>query len=276
MQGTSVVTTAALLTAMERIEEELSSQRIVIFGAGTAGVGIADSVVDAMIRQGVSRKTAIEKIWLIDRNGLLAKETPDLLSFQMPYARETGNGMSLESLVEKIQPTVLIGCSAVGGAFTEKIVRKMASYTKRPIIFPLSNPTAQSEAVPDQLMRWTDNRALIATGSPFGGYAQCNNAFSFPGVGLGLIAAKARRLTDNMLWAACLALSHYTPKGTSGPLLPPLAEARQVAYQVALAIVDSARQEGVAQIPDNVTGAAAIQEVMWEPYYRPFKAKQDI
>ncbi len=273
MQGTSVVTTSALLTAMERVGTELLSQRIVIFGAGTAGVGIADNIVEAMVHQGADRKHAEQKIWLIDRLGLLTKDTPDLLPFQLPYAHDTGRGMSLEQVVLEVKPTVLIGCSAVGGAFTEQIVRKMASYTSRPIIFPLSNPTAQSEAIPAQLLAWTENRALIATGSPFEGVAQCNNAFSFPGVGLGLIAARARYLTDNMLWSACLALSGCTPKGANGPLLPPLSEAREVAYRVALAIIESARKEGIAGIKDNISAEEAIKNVLWEPYYRPIRAK---
>jgi len=276
LQGTSVVATSALLTAMERVNEKLSSQRVVIFGAGTAGVGIADNIVAAMVREGISKKSAEQKIWLIDRSGLLTQDMPDLLPFQLPYARKVGRGMSLKEVVSEVKPTILIGCSAVGGAFTKQIVSTMAAYTPRPIILPLSNPTEQSEATPSQLLLWTKNKALIATGSPFEGIAQCNNAFSFPGVGLGLIAAGARYLTDNMLWSACLALSRCTPKGAHGPLLPPLSEAKKVAYQVALTIVESARREGVARIQDDIPAEVAIKNILWESYYRPVRAKNGL
>lgn len=274
MQGTAVVAVSALLTAMQRIQSKLSEQRIVIFGAGTAGVGIADRIVDTLVREGISIDAARAQICLIDREGLLTRETPGLLSFQLPFAREKGRGWSLEKVVEELKPTILIGCSAVGGVFTENIVRRMAAYTPRPIIFPLSNPSAQSEATPTDLLKWTNNKALIATGSPFAEeIAQCNNVFSFPGVGLGLIAARARHLSDSMLWAACQTLSRAAPVGENGSLLPSLNEARTVARQIALAIVVAAREEGVAQLDPSISAEAAIAAVAWEPYYRPIRGR---
>lgn len=274
MQGTSVVAVSALLTAMDRVQQQLTDQRIVIFGAGTAGVGIADRIVDSMVRQGISESIARSQIWLIDRDGLLVKESPGLMPFQLPYIRAEKRGLSLAEVVQKVKPSVLIGCSAVGGAFTEDIVREMALHTKRPIIFPLSNPTEQSEATPQDLLKWTNGQALIATGSPFGDTcAQCNNAFSFPGVGLGLIASRARSLTDGMLWAACEALSRAAPVGASAPLLPSLSEARAVAVKIAIAVIDKAREEGQARIDSSTSAEEAVKKTLWEPYYREIRPR---
>lgn len=275
MQGTAVVAVSALFTALKRLDTRLADQKIVILGAGTAGVGIADRIVDSLMREGMSEKDAQRRIWLIDKAGSLSVNMTDLLPFQRPYAREEG-GLLLERVVDTIQPTVLIGCSAMGGAFTESIVRSMAAGTAYPIIFPLSNPTEQAEATPMQLLAWTNGKALIATGSPFGGeVAQCNNAFSFPGIGLGLIASRAKRLTDNMLWEACQALSNAAPfDGPHVPLLPPLKEARAVAIKIAIAIVEAARKENIAQIDPTLSSEDAVKSMMWEPYYRPIRPKK--
>ncbi len=274
MQGTSIVAVSAVLTAMVRLQQKLAFQRIVIFGAGTAGVGIADRLVDSLKHQGVPEDAAIAQIWLIDRDGLLVRDMPNLMPFQLPYAREEKPGLSLAAVVKKIKPTILIGCSAVGGAFTEEIVREMALHTPRPVIFPLSNPTEQSEATPADLLKWTAGKALIATGSPFGDTcAQCNNAFSFPGVGLGLIASRAKCLTDNMLWVACEALSRAAPVGADAPLLPHLSEARSVAIKIAIAVVDKAREEGLARLDSDITSEEAVKKTLWEPYYREIRPR---
>ncbi len=274
MQGTSIVAVSAVLTAMVRLQQKLAFQRIVVFGAGTAGVGIADRLVDSLKHQGVPEDAAIAQIWLIDRDGLLVRDMPNLMPFQLPYAREEKPGLSLAAVVKKIKPTILIGCSAVGGAFTEEIVREMALHTPRPVIFPLSNPTEQSEATPADLLKWTAGKALIATGSPFGDTcAQCNNAFSFPGVGLGLIASRAKCLTDNMLWVACEALSRAAPVGADAPLLPHLSEARSVAIKIAIAVVDKAREEGLARLDSNITSEEAVKKILWEPYYREIRLR---
>lgn len=278
LQGTAVVALSALLTAVKQLKAEFSQQRIVIFGAGTAGVGIADRIVDGMMREGLSEMDARKRIWLIDRAGLLSRDMQDLLPFQLPYAREETGGHLLDQVVREVKPTILIGCSAMGGAFTEDIIKTMAVNCQNPIIFPLSNPNEQSEATPSDLLKWTNNRALIATGSPFGeNCAQCNNAFSFPGVGLGLIASKAKKLTDTMLWEACQALSRYAASnshGTHPPLLPPLREARQVAEKIAVAIVEAARAEDLAQIAPDISAIDAVKNILWEPYYRPIRPKQ--
>ncbi len=275
MQGTSVAAVAAVLTAMDKLQQKLADQRIVIFGAGTAGVGIADRLVDSLKREGVLEDAAIAQIWLIDREGLLVRNMPNLMPFQLPYVREEKLGLSLEAVVKKIKPTILIGCSAVGGAFTEEIVREMVLHTPRPVIFPLSNPTEQSEATPADLLKWTAGKALIATGSPFGDVcAQCNNAFSFPGIGLGLIASRAKSLTDSILWTACKTLSSAAPVGIDAPLLPHLSEARSVAIKIAIAVVDKAREEGLARLDSNITSEDAVKKTLWEPYYRTIRPRR--
>ncbi len=274
VQGTSVAAVSAVLTAMDRVQQTLTEQRIVIFGAGTAGIGIADRLVDTLVYQGVPKEVAIAKIWLIDREGLLVHKMPNLMPFQLPYARQEKLGLSLMEVIKQVKPTILIGCSAVGGAFTEEIIREMAFHTSRPIILPLSNPTEQSEATPEDLLKWTASRALIATGSPFGDVcAQCNNAFSFPGIGLGLIASRAERLTDNMLWAACKALSRAAPVGANAPLLPHLSEAKSVAIKIAIAVVNQAREEGLASLDSDISTEEAVRKIYWEPYYRSIKVK---
>jgi len=271
MQGTAVVALAALLNAVKRLKSNLSSQRVVILGAGTAGVGIADVIVEGMNREGLSLSDARERIWLVDKEGLLTKGVEEIMLFQVPYVRKEGQKLSLEELVNEVKPTVLIGCSSATGAFTESIVRNMAAFTERPIIFPLSNPNEKAEASPFDLLVWTGGKALIATGSPFNGqFAQCNNAFSFPGIGLGLVASKATRLTDSMLWEAVKTLCSCAPSEDNSPLLPELSQARDVAYKIALAVTKDACRSGFSKLPIEDC-EKAVQETLWEPYYRPIR-----
>lgn len=272
MQGTSVVTLAALLSAMRKLGAKLSEQRIVIFGAGTAGVGVADRIVDAMCREGASESEARSKLWLIDRDGLLAKGSKTIF-FQEPYLRNSGAGLTLEEVVQQVKPTVLIGCSGSPGAFSETVIRTMAKNTLKPVIFPLSNPTELMEADPLAILGWTNGNALIATGSPFKEVSQCNNAFSFPGIGLGVIASKASRLTDGMLWAACKTLSEATPK-ESKRLLPNLELLREVSCKIAIAVIEEARREGVAMEHSDEAPQALIDAVLWDPQYLPIRPKK--
>ena len=271
MQGTSVVATAAILSALNRSSSILADQKIVILGAGTAGVGIADRLVDFLKRSGISESEARNKIWLVDKEGLVTQNTPNMPDFQLPFAKEiTTNGpLDLEAVVTLVKPSILIGCAAAKGAFTEKIVRLMASYTPHPIILPLSNPNAQSEADPLNILEWTENRALVATGSPFHpSIAQCNNVFSFPGIGLGIMASKAAHLTDDLLMVACRTLSRLAPSAPGTPLLPSLKDARQVAITMAISIVKEAKKLGLANIPATLSAEDAVAGVLWEPYYR--------
>jgi malate dehydrogenase (oxaloacetate-decarboxylating) len=201
----------------------------------------------------------------------------DLASFQVPYARsatEKVGGLSLVDTIHVSRATVLIGCSAVSGAFNEQIVKQMMINNPRPIIFPLSNPNEQSEADPKNLNAWTNGKGHIATGSPFGPeVAQCNNAYAFPGIGLGVIAAKATCLNDNMLWAATKTLSEAAEPSLDAALLPPLEDVKKISFKIAISIVESARKEGVSQLPDSITAREAVQKILWEPYYRPIRPK---
>lgn len=290
MQGTGVVALACVLAGIIGSGIELPHHRIVIMGAGTAGVGIADQIYQAMRHTGLNEEEARARFWLIDRPGLLTQKTT-LLPFQQPYARrglDTAHWtrreppyIGLYDVVKNIQPTILIGCSTVPHAFNEEIIKLMASQVERPIIMPLSNPTALAEATPEELIRWTNGRALIATGSPFTDIlyqgqsyriAQSNNALAFPGIGLGAIAAQARYVTDNMLWAATQALSRCSMVHLDkmAPLLPKLSEARMVSFSVAQAVALQARKEGIAQVDEHCNLTERIKQTLWEAKYFPY------
>lgn len=283
IQATGVVALACVLAGVVASGMPLHDHRIVIYGAGTAGVGIADQIYAAMRRDGLSEADARSRFWLLDKEGLLTTQS-HLLPFQAPYARDVKETArwNLLDVVANIKPTILIGASTATGAFTEEIVKLMASHVSRPIIMPLSNPNKLAEATPEDLIRWTNAQAIIAEGSPFpdvffGGkhyrIAQSNNAFAFPGIGLGVIAAKAKHLSDDMLWAATQAVSDCSPvkQDVLSPLLPKLADARIVSYHVALAVAEQARKEGLATIPDHVNLSDMIKQNMWVPCYYPYR-----
>ncbi|MBA2654258.1 MAG: NAD-dependent malic enzyme [Gammaproteobacteria bacterium] len=292
MQGTGAVTLAAILAAIKIARSHLNDQRIVIFGAGTAGVGIADQLYDAMIREGLEPQKANTKFWLVDKQGLLTADIPDLLPFQKKYARDkqettgwqpnTKGKLGLYETVKYVKPTILIGASTQAGAFTQEIVELMAGMTDRPIIFPLSNPTEKAEAIPINLLNWTHGKALIATGSPFEDVhyhgktfpvAQCNNSYIFPGIGLGVTVTKARRLTDDMIWMAAKTLSECSPAITTGEgsILPDLNDIRNISQHIALAVAEQARKEGLAQISDEIDLKKLIEKSAWQPKYVPYR-----
>jgi malate dehydrogenase (oxaloacetate-decarboxylating) len=289
IQGTGAVTVAGLLAATLLKQERLCDQRIVILGAGSSAIGICDQIVAAMVAQDVTETTARECLWLIDSHGLVFTGRDDLDSVKAKYAQpkerllnwknEEAAAFSFAEVVRHVQPTVLLGTSAQPGAFTEEIVRQMAKCVARPVIFPLSNPTSKSEATPVDLYRWTDGRALIATGSPFPPIVnspglirigQCNNSFIFPGVGLGVIAARARRVTDSMFVAAARVLSEFSPALTDphGPLYPPLESVREISKQVAIAVVKEAQRVDLATKTSLEKLEQMIGEKMWWPHYR--------
>jgi malate dehydrogenase (oxaloacetate-decarboxylating) len=287
MQGTAAVVLAAAFSAVQATRTRLRDQRVVIHGAGTAGVGIADVLRDVMVKEGLSHQEATRRFWLLDRKGLIAddREGP-LRDFQEPYAQPAAQtagwaGRSLADVVKGVRPTVLIGTSTQGGAFTEQIVREMAAHVERPVIMPLSNPTSKAEAVPADLLRWTDGRALVATGSPFrpvvhGGVthriAQANNALVFPGLGLGVAVAQASRLSDNMLAAAADAVASLGDAAAPGaPLLPPVDDLRLVSATVAVAVAKAAMDDGLAQrqLDDPIQ---QVHQAMWQPEYLPVEA----
>lgn len=293
IQGTGVVTLAAILAAVAATKMELSEHRIVIFGAGTAGVGIADEIFHAMVRDGMDPNDARKRLWLMGRHGLLCSDTENLRPEQRPYARlpsevenwrrEENGIIALLEVVKQVKPTVLIGCSSTPNAFNKAIIEQMAANTERPIILPLSNPTELCEALPSDILAWSRGKALIATGSPFDdvifegkhfSIAQCNNALVYPGIGLGVIAARAKKLTPNMLWAACQALCHAAPIRTScdEPLLPHLRDAQKTALNIADAVARCAIQEGVAELSFPIDDLAEhMQQLFWAPHYLAYR-----
>ncbi|WP_433220508.1 NAD-dependent malic enzyme [Dactylosporangium sp. CS-047395] len=281
MQGTGAIVLAAALSAARVSGTRMRDQRIVVFGSGTAGIGIADQLRDAMVRDGLDRDTAISRIWCIDRQGLLTADMPDLRDFQVPYARRDLRTMDLRGTIAQVQPTMLIGTSTVHRAFTEDVVREMAAHVDRPIIFPLSNPTERIEAMPEQLLHWTDGRALIATGIPvapvtYNGvtYAigQANNALLYPGLGLGTIVSRARHISDGMFAAAAEAVAALVDPSTRGAsLLPQVENLRMVSATVAVAVAERAAAESLART-EVIDAVQQVQDAMWQPEYRPIKA----
>ena len=293
MQGTGATALACLLSGLVAKNELLRDQRVVFLGAGTAGCGIADQIAQAMVRDGLTIEEANQLIYLVDRDGLLHKNSKNTAPFHAPYLHNvdeieslglsTKNNIDLLDTVKAIKPTILIGCSTAHGAFTEEIVKTMASYCERPIILPLSNPTSHCEATVEDLMRWTDGKVLMALGSPFDPVeyngrsypvSQSNNAFVFPGLGRGIIISKAKRVSDEMIFAACEALSLASParKDPMAPLLPNIANAAYVADDIALAVANKAREQGLAQVNDSVDFKQALAQQKWEPKYYPYKA----
>jgi len=297
IQGTGAVNLAAVVAAVRATGIKLADHRIVIFGAGTAGVGIADQLSAALVADGLSPEQARARFWAIDRHGLLTTDDPGLSDQQRRYAREpadaagwardqdlervgeVGGGVGLAEVVRQVHPTILIGTSARTGAFTEAIVTEMATHASRPVIMPMSNPTSLAEARPADLIRWTGGRALVAAGSPFGPVdydgtryvvGQANNALVFPGLGLGVIASGATRVTDGMLSAAAYAVADLVDTATPGaPLLPQVEALRDTSLAVGTAVARAAAADGVATaaLADDVT--EQVRALMWQPVYRP-------
>jgi malate dehydrogenase (oxaloacetate-decarboxylating) len=293
MQGTGAITLAAAISALRICGTPLRNHRVVIFGAGTAGVGIADQIRDAMIRDGLSKEDAVRRFWCVDRQGLLTTGMAEPLhDYQAPYARpaaeskgwkheEDGNGVSLAEVVHRVKPTMLIGASTAPGSFTEAIVREMAAHTERPIIFALSNPAPRAEANPANLIAWTDGRALIATGSLFAPVThkgvtyvigQANNAMLYPGLCLGAIVSRAHRISDGMVAAAASAVSSLVAvRQPGGSLLPHIDDLRSVSTTVAVAVAEAAAVEGLAGVElDDIV--QQVQDAMWQPEYRQIHA----
>ncbi|PEW78743.1 NAD-dependent malic enzyme [Bacillus thuringiensis] len=295
IQGTGAVSLAAVLSAVKASGVPLSEHRVVVFGAGTAGIGIADQVRDAMVRVGVSEEESYKRFWCIDRNGLVTDNMEDLLDFQIPYARKEAevsewkenDVIGLAEVVKHVKPTILIGTSTVAGAFKEEIIKEMASHVERPIILPMSNPTPLAEAKPADLIEWTEGRALVATGSPFEPVTyngvtyvigQSNNALIFPGLGLGTIVVRASVMTDGMFAAAAEAVASMVDTSQPGaPILPEVEELRNISEMVAIEVAKVAVAEGVARVnlSDNDI-KMAVKEAMWKPKYRQIKAVEKV
>ena len=285
IQGTGAVTVAGLLAAMKLIDSRLGEQRILILGAGSSAIGICDQIIAAMLQEGYSEHDGKQKLWLVDSKGLVHTGRTNLEDSKRRYAQPTERIASIDpesfsffEVVRKVKPTILIGTSGQRGAFTEDIVREMAKHVERPVIFPLSNPTSKSEATPSELLQWTEGRALIATGSPFQpiSYAgrlikvgQCNNVFIFPGVGLGVIASGANRVTDAMFSAAARVLSEFSPALTDAdaPLYPPVERVREISRKVAIAVGIEAQQAGLTETTSLDELERNVRDKMWRPHY---------
>jgi malate dehydrogenase (oxaloacetate-decarboxylating) len=293
MQGTGATTLAAAISAVRVCGTPLRNHRVVIFGAGTAGIGVADQIRDAMMREGLSEEDAIRHFWCVDKQGLLTDNmTDELRDFQVPYARPAaesaawkhnghGSGASLAEVVRRVRPTILIGASTFPGSFTEAIVKDMAAHTERPIIFALSSPQAQAEANPADLIAWTYGRALIATGSAFvpvtyNGLtyviAQVSNYLLYPGLVLGAIVSRASRISNGMFAAAANAVSSLvTVRQPGASLLPQIDDLRSVSMTVAVAVAEAALAEGLARTR-FVDIVQQVHDAMWQPEYRRIQA----
>jgi len=281
IQGTGAITVAAILAGLRVAKTRASEQRVVIFGAGTAGMGIADQIRTIMVDDGLSEAEATRRFWCVDKQGVLLDDMQDLRVFQQPYARPHDevagwSSIDLAGVVANVHPTIVVGTSTIGGAFTEEIVRELARHVERPLIFPLSNPTERIEAIPADLIEWSEGRALIGTGTPWDpvpykgvDYAigQANNALIYPGIGLGTIVSRAAHVTDGMLLAASEAIAGRVEANRPGAsLLPDVENLRAASATVAVAVANQAAKDGVAGPLDDPV--EAVQQAMWQAEYR--------
>jgi malate dehydrogenase (oxaloacetate-decarboxylating) len=291
IQGTAAVTLGSLMAACRAAKTKLSEQKVTFLGAGSAGCGIAEQIVAQMKSEGLSDSQARARVFMVDRFGVLTDKMPNLLDFQQKLVQHQGlrdewnidsDVISLLDVMVHAKPSILIGVSGQPGLFTEQVIKAMAANTECPIVFPLSNPTSRVEATPQDIIRWTEGRALVATGSPFPAVsygddlitiAQCNNSYIFPGIGLGVLAAEATRITNAMLMAASRALADCSPLGRDGhgPLLPPLTDIHSVSKEIAFWVAKTAQLQGVAlQTSDDVI-RQNIEKNFWSPEYREYK-----
>ncbi|QFT86302.1 NAD-dependent malic enzyme [Halomonas sp. THAF12] len=289
IQGTASVCVGTLMAACKARGETVSDQRVAVVGAGSAGCGIAEQIVVAMQTEGLSEAEARERIYMVDREGLVTGDQDWLRDFQRRLAQEVTlvadwDGQSLLEVVKRVKPTVLLGVSGQQGIFTEEVIRTMHAGCASPLVMPLSNPTSRAEAVPADVIRWTDGQAMVATGSPFAPVehdgrsypiAQCNNAYIFPGIGLGVVASGAKRITDTMLMAASRALADAAPVARTGEgaVLPALADIRELSKAIAFEVGAEAQREGVALKSDEQTLRHAIERNFWTPEYRAYRRR---
>lgn len=294
IQGTAAVAAATLISAINVTGVPLERQKILIAGFGSAGIGITNLLAQFMQDRGLSQREARRRFYGVDRNGLITERMGELRPEQRVYARteqevriwRQANGeITLLDVIRHVQPSVLIGVSGHGGIFTEQVVREMAKHSARPVIFPLSNPTNRSEATPQDLFDWTEGRALVGTGTAFPPVkfagkeepiAQINNSYIFPGLALGIIASKAKRVTDRMIKAAAQELVGHLPtqKNKQASLLPPLSEARALAACIGRAVGKQAIQDGQAQVSDESELERELRSNRWEPVYLPYERKR--
>lgn len=284
IQGTGVIALAGVLGALNISGQSIAEQRFLTFGAGTAGMGIVKMLYNELIKQGMSPKEAKQHFYLVDHQGLLFEDTPGLTPKQQAFVRsrdefaDAGELTDLPAIIKAVQPTVMIGTSTIHNAFTEAAIKEMAKHADRPIIFPISNPTEKIEATPADLIKWTNGKALVATGIPSATVAyqgidyqigQANNALIYPGVGLGALAVNARIINDEMLAAAAHALGGLVDvKAPGAPVLPPVSQLTAFSKQVAIAVAQSAIDQGLAQT--DLSAEQAVAAMHWQPEYQPF------
>lgn len=284
IQGTGVIALAGVLGALNISGQQITEQRFLTFGAGTAGMGIVKMLYNELIKQGLSPKEAKRHFYLVDRQGLLFEDTPGLTPKQQAFVRsrdefaDAGELTDLPAIIKAVQPTVMIGTSTVHNAFTEAAIKEMAKHADLPIVFPISNPTEKIEATPADLIKWTNGKALVATGIPSATVAyqgidyqigQANNALIYPGVGFGALAVNARIINDEMLAAAAHALGGLVDvKAPGAPVLPPVSQLTAFSKQVAIAVAQSAIDQGLAQT--DLSAEQAVAAMHWQPEYQPF------
>lgn len=281
IQGTGIITLAGIYGALGMTGEELINQRYLCYGGGTAGAGIAHRVFLEMINEGLTEEEAYSRFYMVDKQGLLFDDMEDLTPEQKPFARKRSEFTNSEQLIDLgavvkvVKPTILVGTSTQPGTFTKEIVEDMCSFTERPIIFPLSNPTKLAEATASDLITWSDGKAFVATGIPTADIeykgvtyqiGQANNALIYPGLGLGVMAAKAKLLTDQMISAAAHSLSGLIEDKTTGtPVLPPVSRLTEFSISVANAVAKKAQEQGIAQVEGDME--KAVQDLKWYPKY---------
>jgi len=281
IQGTAAVSLAGILSALRIAGGRLSEQTLLFQGAGEAASGIADLAVAAMMAEGLDQAAAQRRCWLFDSHGLVVRQRSDLAAHKLSYAHEHLPADTLLGAVKALRPTAIIGVAAVANAFSEDIVRTMAALNKRPIVFALSNPTSKSECTAEQAYRWSEGRALFACGSPFdpltvGGQRfvprQGNNSYIFPGVGLGVIAVRASRVTDDMFMAAAYALANRVTQADldQGSLYPPLKSVRDVSAHIATAVARVAFRDKLAQVPEPADLLEFVRSQMYQPRYAAY------
>lgn len=291
IQGTAAVTVGSLLAACKAAGTKLSDQRVTFLGAGSAGCGIAEAIIAQMVADGITDAQARSQVFMVDRWGLLVENMPNLLNFQQALIQKntnikdwelSDNNISLFDVMRNAKPTVLIGVSGVPGLFSEEVIREMYAHCPRPIIFPLSNPTSRVEATPFDLIHWTEGKALVATGSPFDPIVyegktypivQCNNSYIFPGIGLGVLAVNARRVTSEMLMESSRALAECSPLAIhgEGPLLPGLEEIQKVSRKIAFAVAKKAVEQHKAPKNSDERIREKIDANFWQSDYRRYK-----
>lgn len=292
IQGTAAITLGTLLAACKKKGEELKDQRLVFVGAGSAGCGIAELIVNAMVAQGIDDAQARSQVFMVDRDGLLLEGTSGLMDFQEQLVQKksildswefsSGSNPNLLEVVSNAEATVLIGASGVPGLFTEEVIKTFYKNCPRPIIFPLSNPSRQVEAHPEKVIEWTEGQSIVATGSPFGkvkwdgrefDISQCNNSYIFPGIGLGVIASYSSRVSDQMLMVASTTLAELAPESNANEdaILPPLTSLADISKKIAFAVAKVAQEEGYCLDISDDDLRAAIERNFWTPAYREYR-----